>query len=769
MEFDQSTIGPYRLLRTLGEGGMGVVFEAEQTGPVRRRVAVKILKLGMDTRAFVARFEVERQALAVMDHPNIARVLDAGATAEGRPYYVMERVEGMPLTCFCDEYRLTTRERLALFIQICRAVQHAHQKGVIHRDLKPSNVLVGFQDDRPFPRVIDFGIAKALVGRFTDKTLVTEFGRPIGTPAYMSPEQWSSDQIDIDTRTDIYSLGVMLYELLVGRLPHDLEVLVRAPDVVSMMLRDSTPPAPSTHLRSQGPDTAAVARARRTDPAVLARELRGDLDWITLKAIDPARQRRYETAHALADDIERYLRSEPVLARAPTLRYRAERFLVRHRLGASIAAAALLVVLGFSALTIAQARRLAAERDRAAEAAAKATALNDFLQETLLAPDPIDGLGRDVTVRQALDTAVARLARQRTSSPAVGASVRSAIGWAYFRLGAYDRAEPLLREALRLVRATPRPDSSELARNLLRNAELDARLARTDSAAVAFAEGVALLRRLPPTAGPRLSAALVAQADFERGRGDTSAALTALTEAGALFTREGDSTGLASVQNQLGILEYERGNLETAERHMRATLAFHRRLGDHPLLTESLVNLGALLEDLQRPEEAEALYREGLDIARRTLGQDHDIVTATLNNLGVLLSNQGRASEAQAVLREAVSIDERKLGRDHPAVAIDLLNLARAVCRQPPASDGALLAARAVRILTAHSGRDSWETGQARVVLGTCLTLERRLVDAERELRAGLQRLERHLGPGHWRVDSARARLAELERLRLPG
>jgi serine/threonine protein kinase len=268
-----STIGSFTLLQPLGEGGMGEVWEAEQREPIRRHVALKLLKLGLDTKAFLARFEVERQALAVMDHPNIAKVLETGATPSGRPYYVMELVRGIPLTDFCDTHHLTTRQRLELFASVCRAVQHAHQKGVIHRDLKPSNVLVTYVDDVPMPKVIDFGIAKAMGAQLTNVTFVTEFGRPLGTPAYMSPEQWEPGQVDIDTRSDIYSLGVMLYELLVGRLPNDANQMMQAGMAIAQMLRDVTPPSPSTRVRSLGNDTGTLAKARGTDPRSLAREL----------------------------------------------------------------------------------------------------------------------------------------------------------------------------------------------------------------------------------------------------------------------------------------------------------------------------------------------------------------------------------------------------------------------------------------------------------------------------------------------------------------
>jgi predicted Ser/Thr protein kinase len=359
---DAPTIPRYRILRTLGEGGMGVVYEAEQFEPVRRRVALKVLKVGMDTKAFVARFEAERQALVVMDHSGVARLYDAGSTPEGRPYYTMEYVAGVPLTDYCDERRLDMRERLELMIAICSAVHHAHQKGILHRDLKPSNLLVTLQDDRAIPKVIDFGIAKAMTGRLTESTFATELHSPIGTPAYMSPEQWESGTLDPDPRTDVYSLGVILYELLVGALPHDSSALARAGVAASTLLREVTPIPPSTRLTTPGADTPTVAKFRGTDPRSLARELRGDLDWITMKALEPERTRRYDSALALGEDLGRHLRSEPVLARPPRLGYRAGRFVRRHRRAITAAAAiGLPVVAAVAIFAVINGRKTALE------------------------------------------------------------------------------------------------------------------------------------------------------------------------------------------------------------------------------------------------------------------------------------------------------------------------------------------------------------------------------------------------------------------------
>jgi len=415
-----AVIGPYRLLEKIGEGGMAEVWRAEQTTPVHRTVAIKLIKAGMETKAMIARFESERQALALMDHPAIARVFDAGATAEGMPYFVMEYVPGMPITEYCDKYRLSTRERLELFMQVCEGVQHAHQKAIIHRDLKPSNVLITVQDGTPAVKIIDFGVAKALAQRLTEKTMFTEMGMLVGTPEYMSPEQAELTGRNVDTRTDVYSLGLILYELLVGALPFDSKELRKAGFAeILRRIREEDPPRPSTRFRTLGDGLAASARNRKTEPGMLTRQLQVDLDWIAMKALEKDQTRRYGSPSDLAAEIGRYLRDEPVLASPPSVAYRAGKFVRRHR--AAVAASALvgLAVSGGLVMTLREARRARAAEARAEQRFNEVRKLaNSYLFELHDAIRDLPGstAARGLLVKRALEY-LDSLSREKGSDP----------------------------------------------------------------------------------------------------------------------------------------------------------------------------------------------------------------------------------------------------------------------------------------------------------------------------------------------------------------
>src|SRR5262245_19174746 len=403
-----TVIGPYKLLEQIGEGGFGVVFMAEQTQPVRRKVALKVLKPGMDTRQVVARFEAERQALAIMDHPNIAKVLDGGATASGRPYFVMELVKGMPITEYCDQNHLTPRQRLDLFIPVCQAVQHAHQKGIIHRDLKPSNVLVVMHDTTPVPEIIDFGIAKALGQDLTDKTLFTGFAQMVGTPLYMSPEQAGQSGLDTDTRSDIYSLGVLLYELLTGTTPFTKERFKKATcDEIRRIIREEDPLKPSTRL-STAEGLPTLAANRGTVPAKLTKLVRGELDWIVMKDLEKDRNRRYETANGLAMDVQRYLNDEPVKACPPSVGYRVRKLVRRNK---GVLTAALLIAIALVVGTVVSAWQ--ASRATKSEALANERLQGEQHQRAVAQENAADANARRREAEAARQEAIANLQRAR--------------------------------------------------------------------------------------------------------------------------------------------------------------------------------------------------------------------------------------------------------------------------------------------------------------------------------------------------------------------
>jgi non-specific serine/threonine protein kinase/serine/threonine-protein kinase len=438
-------IGPYKLLEPLGEGGFGTVFLAAQEQPVQRRVALKLLKPGMDSDQVLARFEAERQALAMMDHPNIAKVLDAGTTPAGRPYFVMELVKGIPITKFCDQEHLTPRERLALFVPVCQAVQHAHQKGIIHRDLKPSNVLIALYDGQPVPKVIDFGVAKATAQKLTERTLHTGVGQIVGTLEYMAPEQAELNNLDIDTRADIYSLGVILYELLTGAPPFPVKQL-RSAGFTEMLriLREVEPAKPSTKL-SHSDALPSIAAKRKLEPRKLTRLLSGDLDWVVMRCLEKERSRRYETANQLAQEIERYLNDEPVMAGPPSARYRLGKFVRRNRgavLATVVVVAALLVgtvMASWQALVATRARQEALTAKMTAEAKeAETQAVLDFVQSKVFAatrPQSEGGVGMNATLRQAIEATLPAVDQDFTERPLLEARLRMMLGISYWYLG----------------------------------------------------------------------------------------------------------------------------------------------------------------------------------------------------------------------------------------------------------------------------------------------------------------------------------------------
>jgi eukaryotic-like serine/threonine-protein kinase len=640
-----ATVGRYKLLERIGEGGFGVVYMAEQTAPVRRKVALKVIKPGMDSRQVLARFEAERQALAIMDHENIAKVLDAGATDTGRPYFVMELVKGEPITQFCDRNHLAPRQRLELFVQVCRAVQHAHQKGIIHRDIKPSNVMVSVHDMTPVVKVIDFGVAKALGDELTDKTLFTGFAQLVGTPLYMSPEQAGQSSLDVDTRSDIYSLGVLLYELLTGTTPFDKERFKKAAeDEIRRIIREEEPPKPSTRLSESRDALPSISAQHQTEPAKLTKLVRGELDWIVMKALEKDRNRRYETANGFASDIERYLGNEPVVACPPSATYRFRKFARRNKtaLAAAILVAASLVI--GTAVSIWQASAARRAERLAITETAKATAIADFLQEMLSSANPDQTKGAEYTVRQLLDNFSAGLGNQFSEQPEVEAAIRGVIGKAYWRLGVLDRAQVHLKGALDLRRKVLKPDDTRIAESLVDYAWNCAQQNHRVEAHTCVDEALAIYRRR--NARPEaLVHALWTKQRFLVTEKRFAEAETFANEALAI-AGDLDVTPYADVANILHALADARcmdKKYDEAEKLAHESIALHRRLhGEVHIETAwALHTLGQALEGQNRFDEAEQSYRAALTIFLKHYDDSNIWVSKWVQDIRRILAAKG--------------------------------------------------------------------------------------------------------------------------------
>jgi eukaryotic-like serine/threonine-protein kinase len=694
-------IGPYRLLQLLGEGGMGEVWLAEQKQPIHRTVALKLIKAGMDTKAVVARFESERQALALMDHPSISRVFDAGSTAEGRPYFVMEYVPGLPITEYCDKHRLTFKQRLELFIQVCEGVQHAHQKAIIHRDLKPSNVLVVEQANKAVPKIIDFGLAKATAQRLTDKTMFTQLGAMMGTPEYMSPEQADQREQNIDTRTDVYSLGVILYQLLVGVLPIDMKA-VRAMGLEGILraIREQDPAKPSTRIRLLGAASAALAEKRKEEPRSFARRLRGELDWIAMKALEKDRNRRYGSPTELAADIARYLGNEPVLAYPPSAGYRAKKFVRRHRFGVAAAASAVFLLITFAAAMAVQARRIANERDRANQQAEVAQRVVNFMKGMFQVSDPSEARGNSITAREILDNTSKEIDMGLAKDPETQAQLMDVMGDVYESLGLYPRAQPLLERALDIDRGVLGPRNAETLQSA---DDLSWLLYREAHYAEAEKLGRATLDTRRQVLGPDHRDTLKSMRHLAAILADTDRNAEAETIERELVERERRALGpehpetLKSIDSLTATLGAE-GHHAEAEKIGREQLDTERRvLGpEHPDTLATISNLADTLEKEERNTEAEAMVRELLDVRRRVLGPEHPETLRTLNNLANILAKEGRSAEAEKMQREVMDIQRRVLGPEHPFTAISVYNLACLAARQGRTNEAISLIRQAV-------------------------------------------------------------------------
>jgi serine/threonine protein kinase/Tfp pilus assembly protein PilF len=717
------TIGPYHLLQKIGEGGMGEVWVAEQHKPIHRRVALKLIKAGMDTRQVISRFESERQALALMDHPVIAKVFDAGETGDGRPYFVMEYIQGIPITKYCDQNRLTTKERLELFRHICEGVQHAHQKAIIHRDLKPSNILVAIQDGVAVPKIIDFGVAKATAQTLTERTMYTELGMLIGTPEYMSPEQAEMSGQNVDTRTDVYSLGAILYELLVGVLPFDPKELRRAGyDEIRRKIREEDPPRPSTKLSTMGDASTTQAQNRRTERPALIREIRGDLDWITMKALEKDRTRRYGSPSDLEADIDRYLHHQPIVARPPSTVYKARKFVRRHRFGVGVASAIAVLLVVFSVTTAIQARRIARERDRANQEAEASRQVSDFLTGLFKVSDPSEARGNSVTAREILDKGADKIARDLQGQPLVQGKLMNTMGYVYESLGLYDPARGLLEKALDIRTKALGPDHPDVAITL------------SELGTVVWRKG-----------------------DFARAK--------ALQEQ-ALAIREKrlgpDSKEVASSLHNLGNLNWSQGNYAEARRLLERALAIREKvLGPENSDVATTVNsLGAIAYKEGDFKRARELWERTLAIREKTLGPDHPYIASSLNNLAIVHTYTGDPKGAIPLLERVVKIQEKVLGLKHPDLASGLMNLGDAMSKSGDLVGAKPYYARAVAIMEAASPNNP-ELARFLDRLASVALAEKDLKEARGLYERSLALRQKALGSKHPEVAESLCGLAD--------
>jgi serine/threonine protein kinase len=706
-------IGGYKLLQQIGEGGWGVVFMAEQDEPVRRMVALKLVKPGMDTKNVIARFEAERQALALMDHPNIAHVLGAGATENGRPYFVMELVRGAKITDYGNENRMPTAERLELFIQVCNAVQHAHQKGIVHRDIKPSNILVTTSTEgKPLPKVIDFGIAKATTGlRLTDKTLFTAFEMLIGTPAYMSPEQAALTTLDVDTRTDIYSLGVLLYELLTSTTPFDTgELLKSGLDEVRRVIQTEEPVRPSTRLRTMmATNLTSVSLQRQADPPKLIHDVRGDLDWIVMKALEKDRTRRYQTASSLAEDVQHYLLNETVSARPPSTFYKLHKLVLRNKLlFVAIGIILCLLIAGLSLTSWSLARERQARRDadaarkkaetneqKASLEAAKNQQVMQFYKEMLQGVGPSVALGQDTKMLQKiLDKTAEELGEGLTNQPAAEADLRSTIGGVYLDLGDYNKAEAMELSALALRRKSADGADTNVATSLV-----------------------------------NLSAVHRTQSKFKLAEQEAREALALQTK----LLGE-DNVEVMKTEEQLALVISEGGDPAAAEPIYRKALTSERRLKENQpkVIMHSLNGLAVVLQKENQCPEAESLLRESLSLMDKESIGDASARATVLFNLASVLNQENKLADSENCIRECVAIRRLILHPDHPLLENALAALVLVLNREQKWDEAESICAELIPIRRKIFGNEDSGAQQVFVVMEGMFAIQHKDTEAER-------------------------------------
>ncbi len=743
-------IGPYLPTRLLGEGGMGQVLEAEQESPVRRTVALKIIRGGSNTENVLARFQAEQQALARMDHPHIARIYDAGITEDGRPYFAMERVDGVPVDRFCDDHRLEIGDRLEIFLDICDAVRHAHRRGVIHRDLKPSNLLVSERGGKPHVKVIDFGIAKAVENPLSGETFLTRAGEVVGTPEYMSPEQAAAKPEAVDVRSDVFSLGIVLYELLTGARPFEAEA--ESLDVRRLIL-EHEPARPSTRVTTSVATASAVADRRRTNPAALSRTLRDDLDWIVLKALAKLPDERYESVSEVAADIRRHLANEPILAGPPSTAYRLRKFWRRHRaLAAASAVGAAAMLVGLAGLVVGfwESRRSAAS---ARLEAARAEASTDFLIDLFQIADPTFDNPKDLTAPDILARGSERLEQELADQPLVRARLAQKIGTVYRNLGMYEESRTKLEEAMAIWDTDPVAHRAQRVEGLLELGKTRVQLSRPEDALALFEESAALAEEQSDTLGHLRAQAEIADTvrfqgqyqealDLARaalGRIDSNPSLDQeavlinllSTEADCLLylgkfdeageawqavlnrleARDGpDHPSLADPVAKLATVNKAKGrHADSVAPAQRALKLSKKRFGErHPQVARRLRDLGESLRLTERHDEAEPHLREALAMSREFHSSPSAALAANAYELALLLMDDGRPAEARPLILETVEIEKELYGTDHSNLGVTYVGLTIAERRIGDWAASRAAGREAVRILEATLPPEHW-------------------------------------------------------------
>jgi len=744
----------FQLVRRLGEGGMGQVWLAEQTSPVRRQVALKLIKAGMYDEALVQRFQSERQSLAIMDHPAIAKVFDAGTTPQGQPYFVMEYVPGLPITEYCDQKKLKIRDRLELFVQTCEGVQHAHQKAIIHRDLKPANILVVEVDGKPVPRIIDFGLAKATTPQVAGESIFTQMGHFVGTPGYMSPEQADPTLQDIDTRTDVYSLGVVLYVLLTGLQPFETTRRQKQPlDELLRKLREEEPPRPSTKVSTDRDSSAATAEARGIEPRQLVSLLRGDLDWITMKALEKDRARRYGAPSELAADIRRHLNYEPVEARPASAGYRLRKYARRHRVAVGVVAGLVLLVAAFSVLQALQLRRITRERDRATRERDRATRITDFMTGMFKVSDPGEARGSSITAREILDKASNDMQKGLAKDPEVQAQMTQVMASTYTNLGLYPRAYELAKRALDARLSLLGPDDPKTLESMAQLGWILNRQGKYVEAEKMERQALDGERRILGPEDPLTIETMANLAFMVQGPGDFSQGEKLARETIGVATRRlgPDSAPVLRSMGTLGTALWNQGRYAEAEQELRQLVDVERRVAgpDHPDTLKAMSNLALAIQSQGRLAEGEQLYREVLAAQQRVLGPDHPFTVLTMFNLAGALFNEGRHADAEKLCRQVLTIQLRVLGPENPYTLMTKSNLADALFEDGNVHEAEKLRRETLETMARTLGPEHPSTLETQANLARTLIREGRYAEAEKNAREAFEALSRTMGLQH--------------------